>query len=178
MEAILSRLRELSADQLREEIIGADLMCGPITATTRATFERRLARAILGNSGGTSERDGAGGVTCASTGSVQDCQEVSRGGDFGYDLGLNPPEEEALLEKPEVSCSMQAEDMSSQAEGQDPPRTPQTSPAVYYGVCPLTEDVLARSGEDALRVWVLTAVGALCLTEACKTSQVTVCSLC
>ncbi|XP_048850179.1 ankyrin repeat and LEM domain-containing protein 2 [Brienomyrus brachyistius] len=148
MEAILSRLRELSADQLREEIIGANLMCGPITGTTRATFERRLARAILGNSGGTSERDGGGAATCASTSSTvsaQDSQEVSRGGDFGYDLGLNPPEEEALLEKPEVSRSVQVEDVTSQAEGQDPPKTPQTSPTVYYGVCPLTEDVLARS---------------------------------
>ncbi|XP_059395374.1 ankyrin repeat and LEM domain-containing protein 2 [Carassius carassius] len=48
MEAVLKRLQMLTADQLRDEISGAGLRCGPITATTRSVFEKKLARALLG----------------------------------------------------------------------------------------------------------------------------------
>lgn len=48
MEAVLKRLQTLTADQLRDEISGAGLRCGPITATTRSVFEKKLARALLG----------------------------------------------------------------------------------------------------------------------------------
>ncbi|KAG7480934.1 hypothetical protein MATL_G00061520 [Megalops atlanticus] len=164
MEAILSRLRELSADQLREEIIGADIKCGPITATTRAIFERKLARALLGSEGGASEVDtGAPGDTESATPGAEqakpvpcatptDPQAASEEGDFGYGLGLNPPDEEALLEKPRTPCHVSVEEVSSQPDGQTPSKPPQVSPPVYYGVCPLWEDVLARN--DRVHVYV------------------------
>ncbi|KAJ8415386.1 hypothetical protein AAFF_G00423660 [Aldrovandia affinis] len=150
MEAILSRLRELSADQLREEIIGADIKCGPITATTRAIFERKLARAILGSEGRATETDG--GVN--SAGGVPDFQVAAAAeeGEFGYNLGLNPPEEEALSEKPRTPCGIGAEEGSSQPDGHTPSKAPKLSPPVYYGVCPLWEDVLARN--DRVHVYV------------------------
>ncbi|KAL0965666.1 hypothetical protein UPYG_G00284170 [Umbra pygmaea] len=51
MEEVISRLQTLNEDQLRQEIIGAGLKCGPLTATTRAIFERKLARALLEKQG-------------------------------------------------------------------------------------------------------------------------------
>ncbi|XP_016311820.1 ankyrin repeat and LEM domain-containing protein 2 isoform X2 [Sinocyclocheilus anshuiensis] len=48
MEAVLKRLQTLTADQLRNELTGAGLRCGPITATTRSLFEKKLARTLLG----------------------------------------------------------------------------------------------------------------------------------
>ncbi|XP_018617852.1 ankyrin repeat and LEM domain-containing protein 2 isoform X2 [Scleropages formosus] len=157
MEEILSRLRELSADQLREEIIGADLKCGPITATTRAIFERKLARAILGGDGSTSEPnsgppgDNSGGpphvdpdgaTPIASSGCPQ---ASSKDSDFGYEVGLNPPEEEALVEKTTILSSTQVEESRGHVSDQTPSKNTETSPPVYYGVCPLWDDVLARS---------------------------------
>lgn len=47
MEAVLKRLQTLTADQLRDELTGAGLRCGPVTATTRSVFEKKLARALL-----------------------------------------------------------------------------------------------------------------------------------
>ncbi|XP_053332289.1 ankyrin repeat and LEM domain-containing protein 2 isoform X1 [Clarias gariepinus] len=47
MDAVLSRLKTLTPDELREEITRAGLKCGPITATTRSIFEKKLARALL-----------------------------------------------------------------------------------------------------------------------------------
>ncbi|XP_077099948.1 ankyrin repeat and LEM domain-containing protein 2 [Siphateles boraxobius] len=47
MEAVLQRLQTLTSDQLRDQIISAGLRCGPITATTRSIFEKKLARALL-----------------------------------------------------------------------------------------------------------------------------------
>ncbi|XP_061116885.1 ankyrin repeat and LEM domain-containing protein 2 isoform X2 [Conger conger] len=136
MEAILSRLHGLSDDQLREEVIGADIKCGPITATTRAIFERKLARAILSREGIDPETatESAGTVKEKQAEPTVDPQEV----DFGYNLGLNPPEEEALLAKPRTPGH-------AGTEGQTPSKPPQVSPPVYYGVCPLWEDVLDRN---------------------------------
>ncbi|MFT7808403.1 ankyrin repeat and LEM domain-containing protein 2 isoform X1 [Arapaima gigas] len=157
MEEILSRLKELTADQLREEILRADLKCGPITATTRAIFERKLARAILGGDGSTSEPDGAppkanGGNPprlnpdgAAPTAPTGDSEASSKDSDFGYGMGLNPPEEEALLEKPTIPCSTQEEESGVHVDDQTPSKNTQTSPPVFYGVCPLWDDVLARS---------------------------------
>ncbi|XP_016115387.1 ankyrin repeat and LEM domain-containing protein 2 [Sinocyclocheilus grahami] len=48
MEAVLKRLQTLTADQLRDELTGAGLRCGPVTATTRSLFEKKLARTLLG----------------------------------------------------------------------------------------------------------------------------------
>lgn len=47
MDAVLSELRTLTPDELREKITRAGLKCGPITATTRGIFEKKLARALL-----------------------------------------------------------------------------------------------------------------------------------
>lgn len=164
MEAILSRLRGLTDDQLREEVIGAEIKCGPITATTRAIFERKLARAILSRAGIDPETGGGGGGGADGTGAAAetqapptapDPQEV----DFGYNLGLNPPEEEALLAKPGTPAHM------GHAEGgpneQTPSKPPQVSPPVYYGVCPLWEDVLVRNGKACsfLPLWSVSHIG-------------------
>uniref|UniRef100_A0AAR2KR79 Ankyrin repeat and LEM domain-containing protein 2 n=1 Tax=Pygocentrus nattereri TaxID=42514 RepID=A0AAR2KR79_PYGNA len=130
MEAALSRLRALSADELREEFTKANLKCGPITATTRAIFERKLARALL-ETAGISETEG--GAAISSPPSVAAAGEE---GDVGYDLGLNPPEEEPLSDKSRAA--------SVQPDAQTPSKTAQTSPT-FYGVCPLWEDMLARN---------------------------------
>ncbi|XP_058230651.1 ankyrin repeat and LEM domain-containing protein 2 isoform X2 [Hemibagrus wyckioides] len=126
MEAALSRLKSLSADQLREEILKANLKCGPITATTRAVFERKLARALVENAG----------VSVSESGGSAPGATLAEEGDVGYHLGLNPPEEEPLSEK---SASPSRHDV------QTPNRTDQITPTLYYGVCPLWEDVLARN---------------------------------
>uniref|UniRef100_A0A672PTR0 Ankyrin repeat and LEM domain-containing protein 2 n=1 Tax=Sinocyclocheilus grahami TaxID=75366 RepID=A0A672PTR0_SINGR len=149
MDAVLSRLKGLTADELREEIIKANLKCGPITATTRAIFERKLARTLVENAGLT-EPDSSGGnsVSLDSSGSVvppcatsatQD-SVTGEDGDFGYGMGLNPPEEEALSG---TVCPCNVE--NSQSETQTPSKTTQGSPTFFYGVCPLWEDVLARN---------------------------------
>ncbi|XP_035234330.1 ankyrin repeat and LEM domain-containing protein 2 [Anguilla anguilla] len=154
MEAILNRLRGLSDDQLREEVIGADIKCGPITATTRAIFERKLARAILSSEGGPSETDGgaesAGTVGTATeqakpADTSPDAPGAGEEAEFGYSMGLNPPEEEALLEKPRTPCQFGAEEGNPQLDGRTPSKPPQVSPPVFYGVCPVWEDVLTRN---------------------------------
>ncbi|KAG9261570.1 ankyrin repeat and LEM domain-containing protein 2 [Astyanax mexicanus] len=144
MEAALSRLRALTADELREEFTKANLKCGPITATTRAIFERKLARALL-ETAGISEADGgaADGGQCVSTEACgapagpPPVAAVGEEGDVGYDLGLNPPEEEPLSDKTRAT--------STQLDTQTPSKTLHISPTFYYGVCPLWEDVLARN---------------------------------
>ncbi|XP_051978817.1 ankyrin repeat and LEM domain-containing protein 2 [Xyrauchen texanus] len=157
MEAVLSRLRGLSADNLREEILKNNLKCGPITATTRAIFERKLARALVENAGLTEpDSSGSNGASAGtdSSGSVVPVKQppsvtsaaqdpvVVEDGDFGYDLGLNPPEEEALTDRSRtVCCNVE----NSQAQAQTPSKTAQVSPTFFYGVCPLWEDVLARN---------------------------------
>ncbi len=148
MDAVLSRLKGLTADKLREEIIKANLKCGPITATTRAIFERKLARALVENAGLT-EHDSSGGNSASSdssgsvvppcaTSATQD-SVTGEDGDFGYGMGLNPPEEEALSG---TVCPCNVEN------SQTPSKTAQVSPTFFYGVCPLWEDVLARNGKS------------------------------
>lgn len=161
MEAVLSRLRELSADELREEFARADLKCGPITATTRAIFERKLARVLAGPESESSE-SGASASISASTAFTADYDKpvlcaiaavatptaatccsskeaASEELDFGYGLGLNPPEED------EISASSSAHNHQSKME--TPSKAAQVSPAFYYGVCPPWEDVLSRNGK-------------------------------
>lgn len=159
MEAVLSRLRGLSADELREEFARADLKCGPITTTTRATFERKLARVLAGPE--TSETDSdtatadvsssvakpvscatsaATPTTAASSSSTSDAAAEEL--DFGYGVGLNPPEEE------EISVKSNSNNTAvSQSKTETPSNPAQVSPTFYYGVCPLWEDVLSRTGK-------------------------------
>lgn len=158
MEAVLSRLKGLSADELREEFARANLKCGPITATTRAIFERKLARALAGpeNSDtdkGTASVEGSSNATehvtpvsCATTVATPMASSSSRSdvageeADFGYGVGLNPPEEE------EISVNLNISDVSHPKSMCETPSKPvQTSPTCYYGVCPLHEDLLARN---------------------------------
>uniref|UniRef100_A0A4W4F7V7 Ankyrin repeat and LEM domain-containing protein 2 n=1 Tax=Electrophorus electricus TaxID=8005 RepID=A0A4W4F7V7_ELEEL len=96
METALGRLKSLSADELREEIVKANLKCGPITATTRSIFERKLARALL-DAADTGARALTGGAPPGSPAPSLDAP-AGEEGDVGYDLGLNPPEEEPLTE--------------------------------------------------------------------------------
>lgn len=160
MEVVLSRLRGLSDDELRTEFARADLKCGPITTTTRATFERKLARVLAGPEGSVAETDNsssagasnadyakpvsyatsAAAPTTTTAGAT--CSNLAEGPgeelDFGYGVGLNPPEEE------EISVNTSP---NSAAEGktETPSKSTQVSPASYFGVCPLWEDVLARN---------------------------------
>lgn len=153
MEAVLTRLKGLSADELREEFARADLKCGPITATTRAIFERKLARVLAGPE--TSETDSATGDACAArqvtsvscvtsaatkTTAASSSSRASEAPgeelDFGYGVGLNPPEEEILVKPDPNVC---------QSKTETPSRPAQVYPTCYYGVCPLWEDVLARN---------------------------------
>ncbi|XP_049908208.1 ankyrin repeat and LEM domain-containing protein 2 [Epinephelus moara] len=165
MEAVLSRLRGLSAEELREEFARADIKCGPITATTRATFERKLARVLAGPDSSATESDssssaGVSGsaasiaadhakpVSCATsavapTTSATSCKPKGAGEelDFGYGVGLNPPEEEEISVK--TASNSFAEGSNSKTE--TPSKSAQVSPTFYYGVCPQWEDVLSRT---------------------------------
>uniref|UniRef100_A0A8C7FD88 Ankyrin repeat and LEM domain-containing protein 2 n=1 Tax=Oncorhynchus kisutch TaxID=8019 RepID=A0A8C7FD88_ONCKI len=174
MEAVLSRLRGLSADELREEFTRADLKCGPITATTRAIFERKLARVLAGAEGSssTTETDSSSNATttgpatsssaaaasaaeqakpvpsCATSAATgtDSPKAVSDEMDFGYGMGLNPPEEEelGLTVKSRAPFNINRDDTGSQYTAETPSKMAQVSP-MFYGVCPLWEDVLARN---------------------------------
>nr|XP_029534295.1 ankyrin repeat and LEM domain-containing protein 2-like [Oncorhynchus nerka]XP_029534296.1 ankyrin repeat and LEM domain-containing protein 2-like [Oncorhynchus nerka] len=174
MEAVLSRLRRLSADELREEFTRADLKCGPITATTRAIFERKLARVLAGAEGSSSTTETESSSNATTTGPatsssaaaasaaeqakpVPSCatsaatgtdspKAVSDEMDFGYGMGLNPPEEEelGLTVKSRAPFNINREDTGSQYTAETPSKMAQVSP-MFYGVCPLWEDVLARN---------------------------------
>lgn len=170
MEAVLSRLRGLSADELREEFTRADVKCGPITATTRATFERKLARVLAGpenSTPGTENCSTAGilgsateGADHAKPGSAVAATRSSPAAagsddvDFGYGMGLNPPEEDEVSVK--TSSNSTAEVSNSQYKTETPFKTPaQVSPTFYYGVCPPWDDVLAKTGKTHWLISVL-----------------------
>ncbi|XP_036384723.1 ankyrin repeat and LEM domain-containing protein 2-like [Megalops cyprinoides] len=137
MDSVLERLAALSPDELRGELIKAGLKCGPVTATTRGLFEKKLARAIQ-------EKQGAGSSTsetdCSAPpglGQVEQLQGDPQAPSKEGDLGLNPPEEEALTST--------VDELGSQADGQSPHTPPQGSPPLYYGVCPLWEDGVPKN---------------------------------
>lgn len=162
MEAVLTRLRSLTDDELREEFARADVKCGPITPTTRATFERKLARALAGTANasaepdssapvGVSDRANSAAAHAASAAAVaptfavasrklteNSCEEL----DFGYGVGLNPPDEDEVLAK---SSKSSAEVNNSQNRTETPSKQTQVSPT-FFGVCPPWDDVLSRSG--------------------------------
>ncbi|CAL8346398.1 unnamed protein product [Lota lota] len=165
MEAVLSRLRGLSEDELRQELARADLKFGPITATTRAIFERKLARVLAGPESSATETDrpsGAGSsgspganrrdpVTCSAAVAAVSCSGSSgpveaacEEADFGYGSGLNPPEEEEISVPSRTSSNI-SEDGPAQPRTETPSKAAQVSPTFFYGVCPLWEDVLARN---------------------------------
>uniref|UniRef100_A0A3P8Z368 LEM domain-containing protein n=1 Tax=Esox lucius TaxID=8010 RepID=A0A3P8Z368_ESOLU len=123
MEEAMSRLQTLSPDQLRQEIIGAGLKCGPLTATTRAIFERKLARALLEKQGGNEGvSGGAGSSNVENDGLLKDRAEA----EHSQDLKLS-------------------EEGGKETEKLDQPQ----DPLVYYGVCPHWEEVV--HDRDSLR---------------------------
>ncbi|KAM4576207.1 ankyrin repeat and LEM domain-containing protein 2 isoform 1-T3 [Odontesthes bonariensis] len=164
MEAVLSRLKGLSPAELSEEFTRANLKCGPITSTTRATYERKLARVLAGQEGiatetdsssstGISDRaaDHARAVMCATsavgsaTPAASSCfsETASEELDFGYGVGLNPPDEEEISVKTTSNSSTDCS--NSQSKTETPSKPAQVSPTFYYGVCPPWEDALARN---------------------------------
>ncbi|XP_076587870.1 ankyrin repeat and LEM domain-containing protein 2 isoform X2 [Chaetodon auriga] len=166
MEAVLSRLRGLSADELREEFARANVKCGPITATTRATFERKLARVLAGpESSAQTDSSSSAGISSSAASVVDHAKPVSCATsvvapataatsskptetdgeelDFGYGMGLNPPEEEEISVKTTSESSV--EGSNSQYKTETPSKPAQVSPTFYYGVCPLWDDVLSRN---------------------------------
>ncbi|KFP16804.1 Ankyrin repeat and LEM domain-containing protein 2, partial [Egretta garzetta] len=159
MDTILSRLKQLTSDELRGEIVRAGLKCGPITSTTRFIFEKKLAQALLEQQGVLEEKGSALSEAAAgnvpSDGSQAEAQKalkttavnhnghgsVSEEVDFGYCVGLNPPEEDAVMH---MNCSAPvcgAGCVDSQISAQ----TPSRDPPLFYGVCPVYDDILARN---------------------------------
>ncbi|NWR55800.1 ANKL2 protein, partial [Bucorvus abyssinicus] len=159
MDAILSRLKRLTPDELREEIVRAGLKCGPITSTTRFIFEKKLAQALLEQQGVLEEKgsalseEAAGNVP--SEGSRAGAQKalkttavnynghgsVSEDADFGYCVGLNPPEEDDVMH---MNCSAPVPGAGC-VDSQTNTQTPSKDPPLFYGVCPVYDDILARN---------------------------------
>ncbi|XP_075837299.1 ankyrin repeat and LEM domain-containing protein 2 isoform X2 [Microtus pennsylvanicus] len=154
MDAMLARLKLLNPDDLRKEVIKAGLKCGPITSTTRFIFEKKLAQALLEQGGLlTSSLPNHSEVTATpyiqgtlrTPASVEEKQtqqaSFSEDRDFGYSVGLNPPEDEAVTSKSHpISFSASARNDNHQAG-----MTAAKEPLLYYGVCPVYEDGLMRN---------------------------------
>lgn len=162
MDAVLARLKLLSPDDLREEVLRAGLKCGPITSTTRFVFEKKLAQALLEQGGLLPAslpdlRETAAALhqdtltTLPSAGGNPTVQaSFSEDRDFDYSVGLNPPEEEAVASKahPEpLNASLRIGTHQAGA-------TPSTEPSLYYGVCPVYEDGPVRNGNGAIMMGV------------------------
>ncbi|XP_051540667.1 ankyrin repeat and LEM domain-containing protein 2-like [Myxocyprinus asiaticus] len=118
MESVLKRLQSLTPDQLRDEITGAGLKCGPITATTRSVFEKKLARVLLEN-----HTDGSDAPQMHSESSESSCQE------------LHQPINER-----------NREEMNHDTETTENPETFSENPSVYYGVYPQPDDPSVKDG--------------------------------
>ena len=128
MEEALSRLKALTPEQLREEIIGAGLKCGPITSTTRATFERKLARTLLESQGirsGENETD--------SPSKAKDCSDDPVHVNSHEIVGC-----ESMTGRQEQKTPCQG--LDSPLGGENGVKDGQSSavetPTHYYGVCP------------------------------------------
>ncbi|XP_058547550.1 ankyrin repeat and LEM domain-containing protein 2 isoform X2 [Neofelis nebulosa] len=154
MDAILARLKLLNPDDLREEIVKAGLKCGPITSTTRFIFEKKLAQALLEH-GRTLPLQPPGHDMSGATTISQDTQRnwksavgsqpeqvgLSEDRDFGYSVGLNPPEEDVVMSK---TCSLSF-GAATGVNGHKAMVTASAGPPLYYGVCPAYEDIPARN---------------------------------
>ncbi|KAI5166321.1 ankyrin repeat and LEM domain-containing protein 2 [Manis pentadactyla] len=154
MDAILARLKLLNPDDLREEIVKAGLKCGPITSTTRFIFEKKLAQALLEHGRALSlhppDHDALGAAAASqdtqkilksAVGSSAEQINFSEDKDFGYSVGLNPPEEDAVTsEILSVPFSVMAG-----VDGHKAVARASTEPPLYYGVCPAYEGAPARN---------------------------------
>ncbi|XP_048369630.1 ankyrin repeat and LEM domain-containing protein 2 [Sphaerodactylus townsendi] len=150
MDNILSRLKQLTPDELREEIVKAGQKCGPITLTTRSIFEKRLAQSLWEEQGEPSVSNGVPGTAAADNSQLETSKppvnqngygSSSEDADFGYSMGLNPPEEEALMHKVGPRSIDETTGVDSSASSQTLSKEPQQ----YYGVCPVYDDILARN---------------------------------
>ncbi|XP_027748467.1 ankyrin repeat and LEM domain-containing protein 2 [Empidonax traillii] len=139
MDTILSQLKKLGPDELREEIVRAGLKCGPITATTRFIFEKKLAQALLEQQGALQDTGSA--LPQEAAGNHNGHGGAAEEPDFGYCVGVNPPEEDAVTH---VNCSAPACAAGS-ADSQSSAQTPSRDPPLFYGVCPVYDDILARN---------------------------------
>nr|XP_011754631.1 ankyrin repeat and LEM domain-containing protein 2 isoform X1 [Macaca nemestrina] len=149
MDAVLARLKLLNPDDLREEIVKAGLKCGPITSTTRFIFEKKLAQALLEQggrlpsfdhheAGATAPSQDTQRILKSAEGNPTDEAGFSEDRDFGYSVGLNPPEEEAVTSQ---TCSVPPSAVDTYGTGV----TASKEPPLYYGVCPVYEDIPARN---------------------------------
>lgn len=131
MDKVLVKLQQLTPDQLRLEVIKAGLKCGPVTTTTRAIFERKLARCLL-------EKDGE----------VPDEPENGGGSSMEKTTKL-PPDRVDCIPHPLQAKDKTWNDLKAEPEqstvGSD-------SPSVYYGVCPSTEESIGEN--DNVHVFV------------------------
>ncbi|XP_041058902.1 ankyrin repeat and LEM domain-containing protein 2 [Carcharodon carcharias] len=168
MEAILMRLKQLTPTELRQEILNAGLNYGPITSTTRFIFEKKLAQALLQHQGGgeadklpeltdDSAKPQGNSALCSRFLDVSDCSSAAcfgrshlssdasanRDAHFGYDVGLNPPDETTLSKDVDVS------DLQYSTEQMTGGST--TTSSLYYGVCPVWDDILSRN--DTVHVY-------------------------
>ncbi|XP_063310479.1 ankyrin repeat and LEM domain-containing protein 2 isoform X1 [Pelobates fuscus] len=145
MDKLLTQLKLLDPDELREEILKAGLKCGPVTSTTRFIFEKKLARALLEQQGVASSEilNPSHESPITNNGQQQyytEQKHTSDEQDFGYSVGLNPPfEEPSLIDKDFVPVERSV--YSSQACSQ----MNNKEPSLYYAVCPVFEDTLARN---------------------------------
>nr|BAC31703.1 unnamed protein product [Mus musculus] len=149
MDAMMARLKLLNPDDLRKEVMKAGLKCGPITSTTRFIFEKKLAQALLEQGGLlTSSLPKPSAVTAMAfiqgtsrtppsvdgKQTQQACFSEDR--DFGYSVGLNPPEEEAVASSVHPVPFSASTRNDNHKAGVTAPK----EPLVYYGVCPVYED--------------------------------------
>ncbi|XP_072809155.1 ankyrin repeat and LEM domain-containing protein 2 [Vicugna pacos] len=153
MDTILARLKLLNSDDLREEMVKAGLKCGPITSTTRFILEKKLARALSEHSSLPSHSPDQGAADAPALGHKTQRPVQSAGGspaepvgfsedrDFGYGVGLNPPEEDAVASK---TCSVSFGASTGANSHRAAPRA-SAEPPVYYGVCPAYEDAPVRN---------------------------------
>lgn len=116
MDAVLSRLQTLTPDELRQEITRAGLKYGPITATTRGIFEKKLARALLEDRPGESGRSE---VDSGEPGSSSDHVQ-------------SPPVNSDVLRLDTSSSTHVSEDATQEASP--------GSPSLFYGVLPPLDD--------------------------------------
>lgn len=149
MEAILIRLQQLTPAELRQEILGAGLNWGPITSTTRLILEKRLAQALLESQGGGAaakpEDDSAlfsyptscSSVTCLAASYSPSDTHASNKDCHGHDVGVNLPDSPQTVD---VSGLQNNTELTSERSA--------ASPLVYYGVCPVWDDILSRNGES------------------------------
>lgn len=138
MEEILTNLKLLDPDELREEILKSGLKCGPITSTTRSTFERKLARTLLEQQGVNLEtvnsNEGVHTADCTQNTQSFQVNKCSEDREFGYNVGLNPPVEDTTSP---VNHLLDEACITNQTHPNDPP--------MFYAVCPLHEDNLMKN---------------------------------